>query len=45
MTPVEVVTATELRAPPEEVWARVTSLEGINYELSPWMRMTAPRGA
>jgi len=45
VTPVEVVTATELRTPPELVWTRVTSLEGINYELSPWMRMTAPRGA
>jgi ligand-binding SRPBCC domain-containing protein len=39
------VTASELQAPPEAVWARVASLEGINYELGPWMRMTAPRGA
>ncbi len=44
MTGIEVVTATELRAPPEAVWARVASLEGINHELAPWMRMTAPRG-
>jgi ligand-binding SRPBCC domain-containing protein len=42
--PVEVVTVTELRAPPEAVWARVTSFEGINHELGPWLRMTAPRG-
>jgi ligand-binding SRPBCC domain-containing protein len=45
VTGVEVVTTSELRAPPEAVWARVASLEGINYELGPWMRMTAPRGA
>jgi hypothetical protein len=45
VTGVEVVTASELQAPPEAVWARVASLEGINYELGPWMRMTAPRGA
>jgi ligand-binding SRPBCC domain-containing protein len=45
MTHVEVVTSTELRAPPESVWARAVSLEGINHELGPWMRMTAPRGA
>ena len=41
----EIVTATELQAPPRAVWAHVASLEGINYELGPWMRMTAPRGA
>jgi ligand-binding SRPBCC domain-containing protein len=45
MSAVEVVTASELRAPTEAVWARVASLEGINHELGPWMRMTAPRGA
>jgi hypothetical protein len=41
----QVVTATELQAPPQAVWAHVASLEGINYELGPWIRMTAPRGA
>jgi ligand-binding SRPBCC domain-containing protein len=30
-------------APAEEVWARVTSAEGINHEIRPWMRMTMPR--
>ena len=44
MTGIEVVTASELHASPEAVWGRVASMEGINYELSPWMRMTAPRG-
>jgi ligand-binding SRPBCC domain-containing protein len=31
-------------APPQEVWERVITPQGINYELRPWMRMTAPRG-
>jgi ligand-binding SRPBCC domain-containing protein len=35
---------TRVPAPPEEVWARVTSVEGVNDELRPWLRMTVPRG-
>ena len=31
-------------AAPDAVWDRVASLDGINHELRPWMRMTAPRG-
>jgi ligand-binding SRPBCC domain-containing protein len=31
-------------APPGKVWDRVTTAQGINYELRPWMRMTRPRG-
>jgi ligand-binding SRPBCC domain-containing protein len=31
-----------LAAPPETVWARVSTFEGINDELRPLMRMTAP---
>jgi ligand-binding SRPBCC domain-containing protein len=31
-----------LAAPPEAVWARVSTFEGINDELRPLMRMTAP---
>ncbi len=42
---IEVTTASELAAPREVVWERVASLEGINDELGPWMRMTALRGA
>jgi hypothetical protein len=26
------------------VWKRVTTPEGVNHELGPWMRMTIPRG-
>jgi ligand-binding SRPBCC domain-containing protein len=29
---------------PADVWERVTTPEGINDELRPWMRMTVPRG-
>jgi ligand-binding SRPBCC domain-containing protein len=36
---------TELPAPAAGVWARVTSVEGVNDELRPWLRMTVPRGA
>jgi ligand-binding SRPBCC domain-containing protein len=31
-----------LAAPPETVWERVSSFEGINDELGPVLRMTAP---
>ncbi len=34
--------ATELAAPPEAVWQRVTTLPGINDELLPLARMTTP---
>jgi ligand-binding SRPBCC domain-containing protein len=34
---------TRVAAPAERVWDRVTSEEGINYELRPWMRMTMPK--
>ena len=35
--------ATELAAPPEAVWQHVTSVDGVNGELMPLMRMTVPR--
>ena len=31
-------------APPERVWARIVTPEGINDELRPWMTMSMPRG-
>ena len=34
----------EVARPAAEVWARAVSEEGINYELSPILRMTMPRG-
>jgi len=33
----------ELAAPPERVWEWMTSFDGISRELSPILRMTAPR--
>jgi ligand-binding SRPBCC domain-containing protein len=41
----EVITTSEVPASPQAVWDRVASLEGINHELGPWMRMTSPRDA
>jgi hypothetical protein len=32
-----------ISAPAAEVWARAVSPDGINDELSPWLRMTMPR--
>jgi len=31
-----------LSAPPAAVWERVSTFEGINHELGPVLRMTAP---
>lgn len=39
-----VVTVSELPAAREAVWERIASFEGVNYELRPWLRMTAPSG-
>jgi hypothetical protein len=39
----EITASSDLAATPDVVWARVATLEGINHELGPWMRMTAPR--
>jgi ligand-binding SRPBCC domain-containing protein len=35
--------ATHLAAPADAVWQHVTSVEGVNGELMPLMRMTVPR--
>jgi ligand-binding SRPBCC domain-containing protein len=42
---IEIVTSSNLGASPGAVWRRVTTMDGINHELRPWMRMTSPRGA
>lgn len=39
-----IVTRSLLQADPETVWARVTTAEGVNDELWPLLRMTAPAG-
>lgn len=42
--PNEFTVSSLLAAPPEEVWARVSTMRGLNAEVAPWFRMTAPRG-
>ncbi len=37
-----IVTSSFLSADPESVWARVTTAQGVNGELWPFLRMTAP---
>jgi len=37
--------ASVLHAAPEDVWERVGTVDGVNLELAPWLRMTAPRDA
>jgi ligand-binding SRPBCC domain-containing protein len=34
-----------LRASPDEVWKHASTMNGVNYELGPWIRMTVPRAA
>lgn len=38
----ELVFESDLRAPRAEVWARISTAEGIADELAPWLRMTFP---
>lgn len=42
--PVVVRRESLLPAPAGVVWARVTTAEGINHELAPWMSMSTPAG-
>jgi hypothetical protein len=42
--PADVEQTTEIPAPAAVVWERAVSLEGINHELAPLLRMTMPRG-
>ena len=41
----EITVSSELSAPAEILWARITDPAGINDELRPLMRMTVPAGA
>jgi ligand-binding SRPBCC domain-containing protein len=36
---------TALPAPADRVWARVTTPDGVNHELGPFLRMTMPKDA
>jgi ligand-binding SRPBCC domain-containing protein len=42
--PLRVELSTFVAAPPEAVWARVSTFAGVNHELGPWLRMTSPDG-
>jgi ligand-binding SRPBCC domain-containing protein len=44
MSSAEISITSRVDATPDRVWERVTSPEGINHEMRPWMRMTLPRG-
>ncbi len=39
-----IVQVSRLAAPAADVWRWVTTPDGINDELRPWLRMTIPRG-
>jgi hypothetical protein len=43
-SPAEISVTSRLDADPDEVWRRVTTAEGINEEMGPYLRMTVPRG-
>lgn len=40
----EISVGSRLEAPPEVVWERVITADGVNDELRPLLRMTVPRG-
>jgi ligand-binding SRPBCC domain-containing protein len=40
----QIVVSSQLDAPPERVWARIITPEGINDEMRPYLRMTLPQG-
>lgn len=39
----EIVERSRLAAPPAEVWSVVSTMEGVNHELAPLVRMSVPR--
>jgi len=45
VTTVTLERSTPLRASAADVWRHATSIDGINRELAPWLRMTAPAAA
>ena len=40
-----IVVRSELGASAAEVWAAISTMDGVNGELAPWVRMTVPGGA
>jgi ligand-binding SRPBCC domain-containing protein len=43
--PLSVEVSSVVDAPQKDVWERVSTLDGVNHELGPLLRMTAPAGA
>jgi ligand-binding SRPBCC domain-containing protein len=41
----EIRLQSSLRASPEEVWAHASTMDGVNEELAPWVRMSVPPAA
>lgn len=41
----EFILLSQLRAPPEQLWAHSTSLSGLKQELAPWLSLTPPSNA
>jgi ligand-binding SRPBCC domain-containing protein len=41
--PITVELTSRLQASVDEVWAHASTMEGVNRELAPWVRMTLPR--
>lgn len=41
----QVEVTSRLESEAEVVWEGISSLEGVNLEMGPWLRMTAPAGA
>jgi hypothetical protein len=37
--------SSDLPATADEVWAHASTMDGVNAELGPWIRMTVPRAA
>ena len=38
----EFILLSQLRAPPEALWAHSTTLSGLRHELAPWLRLSPP---
>jgi ligand-binding SRPBCC domain-containing protein len=45
MSSFTVTIRSQLRASADEVWAHASTMEGVNEELSPWVRMSVPASA
>lgn len=40
---IELEFVSALAAPASDLWASITTMTGVNYELGPWMQMSYPR--